>query len=121
MSQARQRLGKSGEKAALEHLESEGYRLIQQNYRRRNGEVDLILLDRETLVFCEVKTRRAEIAADQYGPRQRQRMQRLVLTYLAQSGWEGPVRVDLIAIDGYPGTPGAELHHLRDVLSDDGL
>ena len=120
MSQARRLLGERGEQAALTHLNAHGYRLLQRNYRRRDGEVDLILLEQETLVFCEVKTRRGELAYEQYSPHQRQRMRRMVLAYLARSSWEGPVRVDLIAIEGDPSTPGFRLHHLQDVLSDDG-
>lgn len=119
MSQARRLLGDLGERAALTHLNERGYRLLQRNYRRKDGEVDLILLEQDTLVFCEVKTRRSELAYEHYSLRQRQRMRRMVLAYLARSGWEGPVRVDLIAIEGDPSSPGFQLHHLQDVLSDD--
>ena len=119
MTQARRLLGEAGEKAALTYLNEHGYRLLQRNFRRRDGEVDLILLEQDTLVFCEVKTRRGELGYEQYSLRQRQRMRRMVLAYLARSSWEGPVRVDLIAIEGDPSSPGFQLHHLQDVLSDD--
>ena len=55
----RHRLGRAGEDIALCHLERRGYRLVARNHRTRFGELDLIVADPDTLVFCEVKTRRA--------------------------------------------------------------
>lgn len=50
-------LGKLGEKLALKHLQNKGYRLIIQNFRCRLGEIDLIVQDKNQIVFVEVKTR----------------------------------------------------------------
>jgi putative endonuclease len=61
----RRRLGALGEEIALEHLQARGYRLLEQNHRTRHGEIDLIVCDRKTLVFVEVKARRMQ------GPSQR--------------------------------------------------
>ncbi len=118
MSRARQRLGERGEGAALEFLQKQNYQLLHRNLRRRDGEVDLILRDRDTLVFCEVKTQRFADATLAYSPKQQSRMRRMVLAYLAKSGWEGPVRVDLLAVDGDPAEEGYTLHHFQDILSD---
>jgi len=49
--------GQFGEKVALNFLESKGYRILEQNYRCRLGEIDLVALDRKILVFIEIKTR----------------------------------------------------------------
>ncbi len=54
----RQLLGRQGERLAAEHLERLGYRILARRHRTRFGEIDLIAADEETLVFCEVKTRR---------------------------------------------------------------
>ena len=59
-----QKLGKLGEQLAKKHLLNKGYQFIQQNFRSKFGEVDLIFQDKETLVFVEVKTR----VGDKYGP-----------------------------------------------------
>jgi putative endonuclease len=53
-----QSLGQLGEHFAAEHLERLGLRIVERNYRSRYGEIDLIASNDETLVFCEVKTRR---------------------------------------------------------------
>jgi putative endonuclease len=54
----RHALGRLGEDLALAHLERLGFALVARNHRTRYGELDLVVCDRTTLVFCEVKTRR---------------------------------------------------------------
>ena len=49
-------LGKQGEERAVQVLEAEGMNVITRNFRSRKGEIDIIALDEETLVFVEVKT-----------------------------------------------------------------
>jgi len=48
-------LGKKGENRAVQALESAGMRIIARNFRSQRGEIDIIALDGETLVFIEVK------------------------------------------------------------------
>lgn len=53
-----QELGKLGEKLAKRFLEEREYQIICQNFRARQGEIDIIAKDKdETIVFVEVKTR----------------------------------------------------------------
>lgn len=54
---AREELGRKGEAIAARFLEGLGYRIEQRNYRCAVGEIDLIALIGEYLVFVEVKTR----------------------------------------------------------------
>jgi putative endonuclease len=58
----RRDLGRLGEDLALAHLQRLGYALVARNHRTRFGELDLVVCDAATLVFCEVKTRRANAA-----------------------------------------------------------
>jgi putative endonuclease len=55
----RQKIGKSGEDAAVRFLKKNGYKILEQNYRTQLGEIDIIARDRQTIVFIEVKTRRS--------------------------------------------------------------
>ena len=48
-------LGKEGENKAVEALRTAGMSIITRNFRSRQGEIDIIALDGETLVFVEVK------------------------------------------------------------------
>lgn len=50
-------LGDRGERAAAKYLKQQGYRILARQSRSRIGEIDLIALDGQTIVFVEVKTR----------------------------------------------------------------
>jgi len=50
--------GDAGENAVSQWLVDQGFVLLEKNYRTREGEVDLIALKDELLVFVEVKTRK---------------------------------------------------------------
>ena len=49
-------IGKSGENQAIEMLQNAGMKVIERNFRSKFGEIDIIALDGETVVFIEVKT-----------------------------------------------------------------
>lgn len=49
--------GKEGENKAAAYLQKQGYRIIERNFTKRYGEIDIIAIDGDTLVFVEVKTR----------------------------------------------------------------
>lgn len=72
------RTGYLGESIARNYLEERGYKIIDQNYKNKYAEIDLIAQDGDGLVFVEVKTRTGE----QFGmPEQsinRDKMQRLI-------------------------------------------
>lgn len=50
-------LGRWGEKIAVKYLSGKGYQVIETNFHKRWGEIDIIAREKETLVFIEVKTR----------------------------------------------------------------
>ena len=52
--------GNIGERAALEYLEGLGYILKEKNWRHSHSEIDLIMNDNGSIVFCEVRTQREE-------------------------------------------------------------
>ena len=47
--------GRSGEDAAAAYLEEKGIKILEKNFRGRKGEIDIIALDGDTLIFVEVK------------------------------------------------------------------
>ena len=49
--------GAAGEQAAAEMLAALGYEIVERNFRTRYGELDIVAVDNETLVFCEVRSR----------------------------------------------------------------
>jgi putative endonuclease len=104
------RLGDEAEARALAHLQQHGLTLMERNYRvaagprRRGGEVDLILRERDgTIVFVEVRQRTSAshrgTAASIVAAKQR----RLVLAarhYLMRFAAPPECRFDVVAIEG---------------------
>jgi putative endonuclease len=54
-------VGLAAEDRAAQFLTSQGYRVIERNFRSKFGEIDLIAQDGETLVFVEVKARSSNL------------------------------------------------------------
>lgn len=53
----KQILGLAGESETCVYLENLGYKIIERNFRSKLGEIDIVALDGNTLVFIEVKSR----------------------------------------------------------------
>ncbi|MCS7187829.1 MAG: YraN family protein [Armatimonadota bacterium] len=95
--------GKLAEREAALYLRRRGYQIIAQNLRFKSGEIDLVALKGDLVVFVEVKAR----SSDEFGtpvegllPRQQQRIHKAAEIFLAKRGWsERERRFDLIAID----------------------
>jgi putative endonuclease len=104
----RRALGADGESLARAWYEERGYEILEQNWRRREGEVDLIVRNGRTVAFCEVKTR----TDDRFGtgaeavvvPKQR-RLRRLATRWLSEltpavGRDRVDVRFDVVSITG---------------------
>ena len=76
-------LGRAGEQAAVSYLEGCGFRILDRNWRSGDGEIDIVAVERHTLVVCEVKTRsgtRFGTPLDAVGRAKRARLRRLAAT-----------------------------------------
>ena len=95
-------LGDRGEAQAARFLRRKGYKLLGRHDRRRAGELDLVALDGQVIVFVEVKTRRsAEFGhpAEAVGPEKQRRLTRAALAWLKRYDLlDQPARFDVIAI-----------------------
>jgi putative endonuclease len=107
------RLGRLGEKLALKYLRKQGYRRLACNYKVRGGEVDLIMRDRDTVVFVEVKTRRDEsfTPSEQIiNARKRHHLETAAKRYIAAHRLQDrPCRFDTVAVV----IPEGGIHTLR--------
>jgi putative endonuclease len=94
--------GQRGEDAAAAYLERSGFTIVERNWRTRSGEIDIIALDGEALVLCEVKTRRTVAKGspeDAVTPTKQRRVRRLAEAYIQHAGIEPvSVRFDVISI-----------------------
>jgi putative endonuclease len=57
VNNAKQVLGREGERVAEQFLKQKGFKIVERNYRCAAGELDLVVLDKRVVVFVEVKTR----------------------------------------------------------------
>ena len=53
----KQKIGRDGENIAIDYLAKKGYKILERNFNCWYGEIDIIALDKEEIVFVEVKTR----------------------------------------------------------------
>jgi len=77
--------GELGERAAKWHLKRQGLKFLTANFRTARGEIDLVMRDRDCLVFAEVKTRSSEEwtrPAAAVNAERRRRLTRTALDYL---------------------------------------
>ena len=95
-------LGRAGEKRASRFLRRLGYRIVTRNYTCPVGEIDLIALDGQTIVFVEVKTRTDRDHADPHDAVNAGKQRRLWMAaqfFLRQTGSaDRGCRFDVIAI-----------------------
>jgi putative endonuclease len=86
-AERRTALGRSGEELATAWYEDHGYEVLERNWRRREGEVDLIARKGRTVAFCEVKTRTTDAfgtGAESVLPAKERRIRRLASRWLAE-------------------------------------
>ena len=119
MGSQKQSLGQWGEQRAAEHLLAKGYTILERNWRCEYGEVDLIAMQKEVLVFVEVKARSSQLYGhpeEAVTPDKQQHLYESSLTYLqAHPELDGDWRIDVIAITRGP--DGPQIEHFENAVS----
>jgi putative endonuclease len=97
-------VGGAAERRAARFLKRRAYRIVDRNIIcGRLGELDIVALDGDVLVFVEVRYRGSKAfgsAAATVGPIKQRKLARAAQHYLGRNRHEGPVRFDIVAIDG---------------------
>jgi len=101
---ARRKAGTYWEKMAEAFLSAHGLRLLQRNFSCRLGEIDLVMEDRDTVVFVEVKYRKSSThgsGADAVNLHKQHRISRTAAFYLAVNPARADqfCRFDVVSID----------------------
>ena len=101
---SRQQSGRDAEGHALKHLQQQGLRLLAQNWLCKRGELDLVMLDGDTVVFVEVRYRKNTQwggALDSIDARKRQKLILAAQYFLqSESRWANhPCRFDVVTRD----------------------
>lgn len=102
----RKRLGDWGEVEARRFLETQGYVFLERNFRVPEGEIDLVMLEGDVVVFVEVKTRISErfgAPEESVSNVKQKRLQHAAWTFLREREMlNAPWRIDVIAIEASP-------------------
>ena len=113
-------LGSFGEEQAARYLRRKGYRIVERNFRCRQGEIDLIARKGKYLVFVEVKLRKDErfgAAREFVTPAKQSRILAAARLYLAEHEEELQPRFDVIEIYAPNGEKGPiRIEHLEDAF-----
>lgn len=94
-------LGKKGEDLAVEHLEQNGYAILERNWTFEKAEIDIIAEKESILAVIEVKTRSSlnfGLPQDFVKPKKIQLLVKAVNTYINDREIDFEVRFDIIAI-----------------------
>jgi putative endonuclease len=114
-ARAEKPLGARGEDAAARYLKRRGYKIVARGDRAGPGEIDLIAVDRQTVVFVEVKTRDSADAghpSEAVDPAKQRRLTRAAVTYLKRHGLLNcPARFDVVAVTWPAGQRHPAIEH----------
>jgi len=112
--------GTIGESIAKRFLEKKGYKIIEQNFRTKYSEMDLIVNKKDVLVFIEVRTK----TNDHFGsPEQtinKNKINRLIRSaqaYIAYKKYQGSFQIDAICIILNPDGSPQLINHYESITS----
>lgn len=120
MTTEKQNIGKLGEDIAAKYLENHNYSILERNYRKPWGEIDIVAQQSQELVFIEVKTQNQKF---EWRPEEnvtwhkKRQLSRIVSTYLKEhkipenQNW----RIDVLAIILNFGTKDAQIEHIQNI------
>ena len=108
-----QQFGEICEAIAVEHLKKHGYRILEQNYRTKLGEIDIIAKDKGAIVFIEVKARKSYRFGNAkwaVTPKKQRKISMVALYYLkATKLRDVKARFDVVAIHPIQGDQSIEI------------
>ena len=106
--------GEMGESLALGYLLKLGYELIMRNFHTRYGEIDLIMRDKEVMVFVEVKAKKTHewgTPEEMFTQGKYRKVKNMGMVYL--HGKDVLCRIDMVAVDLFTDPPA--LRHYPNV------
>ncbi|MBI3577642.1 YraN family protein [Candidatus Gottesmanbacteria bacterium] len=115
----KKRLGKIGEDFACDYLLKHHYRILDRNFQKRYGELDIVALDGGVLVFVEVKTRigrKFGLPEESVTPRKLHEVKQTALYYkLLHPELSKDLRIDVIGIELAPDETLKYFNHIQNV------
>ena len=124
-------IGKLGEDLACKYLKDRDFKIIERNYRKRYGEIDIIAEDSVgTVRFVEVKTvshetrdvLNREVIRETWRPEERvddrklHQIHKAVQTWLAIHNYQGDFQIDILALRAVPREKYVTVNHIETVI-----
>jgi putative endonuclease len=117
----RKEVGAIGEKLAADFLKKRGYKIIQRNFRCREGEIDIIAQKDECLVFVEVRTKKNTAFGtpeESVTLSKREKLISLANAYIqAYNKPPQSWRIDVVAVELTPDNRVSRLEHIENAVS----
>lgn len=121
-------VGKLGEDLAKKYLEKKGYKVLEQNYKTKYAEIDLVAekpegffgFGQSKLVFVEVRTKIGENFGSPEDTLNQNKLRKVLhnaLAYSAFKKWQGPSRIDAICIVLNPNYSISRLTHHENIIA----
>jgi putative endonuclease len=116
----RKEVGARGEKLAAEYLKKHGYKIIQRNFRCREGEIDIIAQQGDCLVFVEVRAKKGSgFGTPEESVTLSKREKLISLTNAYLQGCDNPPtswRIDVVAVELAPDNKVSRLEHIENAV-----
>ena len=120
------KVGEIGEDLARQYLEKEGYKILEQNYKTKYAEIDLVaeksagFFKQNILVFVEVRTKVGENFGSPEDTINKAKLWKVLQnskSYTAFKRWDGPARIDAVCIVLKPDFSVVRLTHHENIIS----
>lgn len=104
--------GKIGEEIAKKHLEDKGYKILEQNYRTKFGEIDLLAEKNKGIILVEVRTKRGEAFGSPEESLNKKKLRKLSFN----ARFKRADRIDAICIVLKPDNTAERLNHYENII-----
>ena len=121
MTTQKQNIGKLGEDVAVKYLENHGYKILERNYRKPWGEIDIVAQQSDELVFVEVKPQNQEFEwrpEENVTRHKKRQLSKIINTYLKEHRVYSEIdfRVDVLGIIINDETKIAQIEHIQNII-----
>ncbi len=108
--------GQTGEDIAAAFLENKGFKILERNFRAGQSEIDIVGMDKECLVFVEVRLRKNAdfgLPEQSMSKAKMNALKRGAESYMRRRDWLGDLRFDFVAIIQ---KPDLDIEHFQDIF-----
>ncbi len=111
--------GRLGEDLAAEFLQKKGYSILERNFRKGYGEIDIVALKDKILVFVEVKTRTSNVYGTPLEGITPKKLKELIQTALfykhSHRGLPESLRIDAISVSLHGTNKASTIEHVENI------